>query len=189
MLALVALLISATEAKGASASAEAPESTPDAAPQSTLDASVGFPVAAGATLQPSAAGVSGRFFLAARPEVALHPLGTRGLGLGLYALAGTLRSFTDFAAGGGVELIPPFPFALRPVLSGGALATHEGRGWAPCFEAGLFFGVHSGSRAMAVAGLRADLHLWLEGEPRWSLTFSIAYDVEWPVQLVRILLS
>ncbi|MBK7857027.1 MAG: hypothetical protein IPJ65_00125 [Archangiaceae bacterium] len=154
-----------------------------------LTVSVGVPVTAGATLQPSAAGLSGRFALALRPELSVHPFGTRGLGVGPYLTAGTLRSFTDFAAGGGLTLTPPWPFAVRPVLSAGALATLDARGWAPCLEAGLFFGVHSGFRAMAVAGLRADVHVWFSGDPRWSLTLSLAFDLEWPVQLGRILFA
>jgi hypothetical protein len=156
---------------------------------SAVDTSFGVPLIFGGTLAPSRSGVAGRFSLAARPMISWQLTAASGLGLGLYGFAGTLRSFTDFAGGGGLDLTPPFPRAVRPVINVGAQATHDARGWQPCLEAGLYWGVHSREGAMAILGLRADFRFWLPREPRWAVTLGFTWDLSWPVQLGRILVS
>lgn len=158
-------------------------------PRSAVETSWAVPLALGATLSPSVNGVAGRLFFGARPAISVQLPRAYRLGFGAYALAATLRSFGDFGAGGGLEVTLPWPYKVRPVVSGGALATVDARGWLPCLEAGLYYGVHSSKGAMAIFGLRADVRVWLQGEPRWVVTFAAVVDLAWPVQLVRILVS
>jgi len=157
------------------------------AAEPVVETSYGVPVIIGGTIAPSVNGVAGRFSLGLRPAYSVQIAPAAGLGIGAYALAATLRSFTDFAGGAGLEVTLPWLWRVRPVLSGGVLATYDERGVQPCIEAGLYYGVHSAKGSMAIFGLRADARVWLQGDPRWALTLSVAFDLAWPVQAVRIL--
>lgn len=154
--------------------------------EAPVETSFGVPVVIGGTVAPSVNGIAGRFSLGLRPAYSVQLTRAAGLGLGAYALVATLRSFTDFAGGAGLELTVPWPFRVRPVLSGGVLATYDDRGGSPCVDAGLYYGVHSAKGSMAVFGLRADARVWLQGDPRWALTFGVAFDLAWVVQAARI---
>ncbi|MBL8954461.1 MAG: hypothetical protein JNK82_27025, partial [Myxococcaceae bacterium] len=125
-------------------------------PLDPVEVSFGVPALLGGTVAPSVNGVAGRFSMGVRPAVSVNFTRAAGLGVGAYGLAATLRSFSDFAGGGGLELTVPWPFRVRPVVSGGVLATVDARGAQPCFEAGLYYGAHSVQGVMAIFGLRAD---------------------------------
>ncbi len=165
----------------------AAEPETDAEPGPPVETSFGVPLLLGGTIAPSVAGIAGRFSLGLRPAYSVQLMRAGGLGLGAYALAATLRSFTDFGGGAGLEVTPPWPFRVRPVLSGGVLATYDDRGWAPCLEAGLYYGVHSVKGSMALFGLRADARVWLQGDPRWAVTICGVFDLAYLVQALRIL--